>query len=194
MNNLIRIVTLAAAVVTGMGTAQARYSGSSLSREAHRLIDYSNRLTCEVNRHFRHSSGYRHLIHDAEEIREGAEHIDKLSHHLHGPDDVRHLRDDLEELDELVHHVGEVIEDISRCRGRGHTHGDTHHVERLVACMNRSLHSMERMVKDLDRRCRHGSGHRSDHGYRHEREVIYVRPSLRRQIAGHVLHRVFHHR
>ncbi|MGI9242766.1 MAG: hypothetical protein ACR2RV_18360 [Verrucomicrobiales bacterium] len=194
MKNLIRTVTVAATLVAGIVTAQARSSESSLSREAHRLIDYSNQLTCEVNRHFRHSSGYRHLIHDAEEIREEAEHIDKLSHRVRGIDDVRHLRDDLEELDELVHHVAEVIEDIDRGRGRGHTHGDTRHVERLVACMNRSLHSMERMVKDMDRRCRHGSGRRASYGYRHEREVIYVRPSLRSQIAGHVLRRVYHHR
>ena len=192
MKTLIRIVTAAIALGAGAGTLQARYSGSSLSREAHRVVDDANQLTREVNLHFRHSSGYRHLLRDAAEIRGKAEHIDELSHHLHGIDDLRHLQDDLEDLDELVHHVAELVEDISHGRGHGHghTHGDTHHVERLIASLNRSLHSMERMASEMGRRCRHGSGR--GHGSRYE--VRVAAPSLGEHIAGRVLQRVFRRR
>ena len=190
MKNVIHIVVAAITLGAAAGAAQARPSGSSLTREAHRVIDAAEELTREVNLHFRHSSGYRHLLIDAVAIRRKAEHIDALSHHVYGIDDVRHLQDDLRDLDGLVHHVGEVIEDIGRGRGRGHTHCDTRHVEELVASINRSLHSMERMVSEMERGCRHAVVRSYPRGHRGSYEVRYARPSVSGQIVGHVLQEI----
>lgn len=185
MKNVIRIAIAAITVGIGAGAAQAGHSDSGLIREAHRVVDYADQLTREVNLHFRHSAEYRHLLADAAKIRQEAQHIDKLSHDVRGIADVRHLRADLEDLDELVHHIGDVIEEINHGHGAGHTHGDTRHVEKLVACINRSLHSMERTVSELERR--YGCGRDSGHGHGYD----YGRPSLGEHIAGEVLREVF---
>lgn len=190
MKNTIRIVVAAITLGATAGAAQARPSGSSLTREAHRVIDASEELAREVDLHFRHTSGYRHLLSDAVAIRRKAEHIDTLSHHVHGIEDVRHLQDDLRDLDELVHHFGDLIEDIGHGRGRGHVHCDTRHVEELVACINRSLHSMERMVGEMERGCRHAGVRNHPRGHGGSYEVRYVRPSISGQIIGHVLQEI----
>jgi len=144
------------------------------------VVDYSADLKNEIIRHFRHSSEYRHLLSDVSKVRSEALHIDKLSHHVHDLDDVRHLEADLKDLDELVHHIGDLLDDIDAGCRRGHTHGDTRHVRRLVANINRSIHSMEYTVAELRRkftprridRCENDRRYSSSIGERIAAEVI----------------------
>jgi hypothetical protein len=165
MKNVIRTAAAVLAIGVCTSAANARPSDSGLVREAHRVVDYAEDLTREVSRHFRHTSEYRHLLSDAIAIKKKSKHIDSLSHHVHGLSDVRHLKDDVEDLDELVHHVGDLIARIDRGCSRGHYHGDTRHVRELVAWMNRSLHNMEAIVRDLERRYSRPPACESDHGY-----------------------------
>jgi hypothetical protein len=187
MKNIIRIAAATLALGLCTTAVQAGSSEASFVREAHRVIDYSDDLKSEAVRHFRHTDEYRHLINDAAKIRAEAKHIDKLAHHVHSMQDVRHLKADLEDLDELVHHVSEMVEEINHGHGRGgHAHGDTRHVVSLVAAMNRSIHSMERTVRDLERR------YSRDHG--HSSHYRYDSRSTGERITNHVLREVLRHR
>ncbi len=192
MKNIIRIAAASLAIGTCTTAVHAGSSSSSLVREAHRVVDFSDDLKAEVVRHFRHTAEYRHLLSDAAKIRAEAKHIDKLSHHVHSLNDVKHLRADLEDLDDLVHHIAEMIEEIDHGHGRGgHTHGDIRHVKSLVAYMNRSLHSMECTVSYLERRfaCdRECHYDRYDRG--HDR---YNTRSTGERIVNEVLWEVFRH-
>lgn len=193
MKNIIRIAVASLTLGICTSAVHAGSSSSSLVREAHRVVDYSDDLKSEVVRHFRHTDEYRHLLNDAAKIRAEAKHIDKLSHHVHDLDDVKHLRADLEDLDDLIHHVAEMIEEISHGHGKGgHTHGDTRHVKGLVASMNRSLHRMESVVSSLERRFRRDHDH--GHGHGHSYRDSYRGRSVGERIAGEVIREVLRHR
>jgi hypothetical protein len=81
-----------------------------------------------------------------------------------------------------------------RRHGRGHTHGDTHHVEELIACINRSLHSMERMVSEMGRGCRHTAVRGPGRGHGGGYEVRYARPLVGAPIARRVIYQVLRRR
>lgn len=195
MKNIIRIAVASLAIGLCTSATLAGSSSSSLIREAHRVVDYSDDLKHEVVRHFRHTDEYRHLLSDAAKIRSEAKHIDKLSHRVRSLGDVKHLRADLEDLDDLIHHVAEMIEEIDHGHGHGgHAHGDTRHVVGLVASLNRSLHRMESMVDSMERSFRYHHrerDHCSESSYSSNR---YSRSSVGERIAGEVLREVLRHR
>lgn len=187
---MIRILVAVATVGLFSTAANARTYESPLVREAHRVVDLSDDLESELNKHFRHSSEYRHLINDVYKIRAEAKHIDKLSHDLHGLSDVRYLEADLKDLDGLVHHMGDLLDDIDRRHTRSHTHGDTRHVRSLVASVNRSIHSMERTVAEQRRKF---TPRRDDH-HRHSHYSRSDRSSVGERIAREVIFEVTRHR
>ena len=198
MKNIIRIAAASLALGLCTSAVHAGHSSSNLTREAHRIVDYSEDLKCEVVRHFRHTREYRHLLSDADKIRAEARRIDSLSHRVNSLEVVKCIRADIEDLDDLVHHVADLIEEVDRCsrRSRSRSHRNISHVKRLVDAMNCSLHSMERTVDDLESYYRSRSRCDRDSRYSNGRHYEY-RSSSRstgERIALSVLHEVLRRR
>lgn len=202
MKNIIRIAITTVALGLCTSAVHAGGSETSLVRDAHRLIDYSDDLKREVVRNFRHTREYGHLINDASKIRSEAKHLDARAHNVRSIRDVKCLKADVQDLDRLVCHVAEMLEDIDRGRShRRYTCGSTRHAASLVAAMNRTLHSMERTVREMERRYSYSCEQDRGHGH-----SIYSRSrgssrthsrsssSTGQRIAHSVLREVLRHR
>ncbi len=194
------LTVAAAAIALNAGGAEARgYDrghGASLERDARRIDSVAHDLEDEFRLHYRHTDGYRHMTADLREVIRSTHHILELADDCYVS--VRHIAADLRELDRLAHHLHEVV-DRAEARGRGHTHGDTRHVHRLLGDLNGAIHRMQDTVEDIRRfgaggACDlepRGHGGRDDRGYERGRPGFSYRydsahgPSFRISIGGH---------
>ena len=110
----------------------------SIDRQAKELV----RESC----HYRHTPEYAHLVTDAREMSQLAEHLHEVAHH-HGS--LAHLIHDVEELDAKFHHLESLFDRIERraAHGHGHVHGNTAHVRELLDVMADNIHHLQ---EDLD--------------------------------------------
>ncbi|MCB1229787.1 MAG: hypothetical protein KDN19_05955 [Verrucomicrobiae bacterium] len=166
-------IALAVVGFASPNSARAEY-GNDLISLSHRLEGLAEELTEEFSEHYRHTEAYRHLISDAAQIEDEAEHIHRLAHDPYAS--LGHIATDLEELDELAHHLHELVDQTERGR-YGHVHGDTRHVHEMLAFLNRVIHAMEDEVDDL----RHHDFHH-DRGHEHRDSIYRERGGFRLSI------------
>ena len=194
MKNIIRIAAASLTLGLCAGAAHAGSSGSSLAREAHRLVDHSDDLRTEVVRHLRHTREYRHLLGDAAKIRCEAKSICRLANSVRSSRDVYRLRAEVEDLKDLVCHVGGLLDRVERehrsCRV---TRAGVKRVRHVVACMNSSLNRMEAIVDSMERRFRYHERSRPRETCPSERRS-YSSRSVGERIAGEVLREILRHR
>jgi uncharacterized protein YukE len=169
MANTARVMgLLVASLVWGMGSSQASADEfRHIDQLAVKIQRTTKRLINEV-RHYRHTSEYRHLLSDSQEIYRLATHIHDVTH-FEGR--LAHLESDLRELDRKFHHLESVfdrVEHNARFSGGGHIHGNTAHVKRLLESIEDSIHHMRSDVADLRRRT---SFHRDEDCYHYTRPV-----------------------
>ena len=131
---------------------------SGFSSYAHRINAIAQELSHEFSIHYRHLDAYRHLRSDISQVISEARHIDRLSHNSYAS--LCHIITDLRDLDRLSHHMHEVVDSAENSHWRGHAHGDTRHVHRLLSSLNSSIHSMQRLSEQLNH---HENRHHLDH-------------------------------
>jgi len=149
------IATAIALTLTSTNAGAAYCSG--FSSHAHRITAIARELSHEFSIHYRHLDAYRHLRSDISQVINEASHIDRLSHNSHAS--LRHIIIDLRDLDRLSHHMHEVVDSAESSHSRGHAHGDTRHVHRLLSSLNSSIHSMQRLSEQLNRYEPHHNHH-----------------------------------
>lgn len=110
----------------------------------------SKRLLRET-KHYRHSSGYRHLVADTQSLYRLAGHIHEVAH-FEG--NFNHLQRDVRQLDREFHHLESVFERIEHdaIYDIGHIHGNTAHVKRLLNSIEDSIHHLAEDVATIRRR------------------------------------------
>ena len=141
------IATTIALTLTSANASAAYCSG--FSSYAHRITAIAQELSHEFSIHYRHLDAYRHLRSDISQVINEASHIDRLSHNSYAS--LCHIIADLKDLDRLAHHMHDVVDSAESSHWRGHAHGDTRHVHRLLSSLNSSIHSMQRLSEQLNR-------------------------------------------
>jgi hypothetical protein len=180
---------IATAITLNLTSTNARAAYcSGFSSYAHRITAIAQELAHEFRVHYRHLDAYRHLSSDISRVINEARHIDRLSHDSHAS--LHHIITDLEDLDRLSHHMHEVVDSAESSHWRGHAHGDTRHVHRLLSSLNNSIHSMQRLSEQLNRHeNRHHLNHfdnRSLHGrHRQHRSLSFASSLLRIAFSTH---------
>lgn len=111
-------------------------------------IDQKAKQIVRETRHYRHTSEYQHLVADALEMSQLADHLHEVAHH-HGS--VAHMESDLARLDSKFHHLESVFDRIERraAHGHGHVHGNTSHVKWLLNSIEDSIHHLQEDVRSL---------------------------------------------
>ncbi|TWU14982.1 hypothetical protein Pla52o_55190 [Novipirellula galeiformis] len=111
-------------------------------------IDRQAKQILSESRHYRHTPEYSHLVADAREMSELADHMHEVAHHRGS---LAHLESDLAKLDAQFHHLESLIDQIERrsARGRGHIHGNTAHVKRLLHSIEDNIHHLQADLRSL---------------------------------------------
>lgn len=129
----------AGAILIFCGNTQAG-EGDKLIRLSHELEDISGDLRYEFQRHYSHTTAYRHLLGYAARIESEADHIHSLAH------DCRttsvHILTDLKELDQVSSQLHNIVDQADRGR-YGQIYGDTRHVHDRLGYLTRVIHAME---------------------------------------------------
>ncbi len=162
---------------------------------AHQLDRLATELRHEADAHFRHTSGYRHLVNDANKLIRTAHHIDELAH-AGSRVSYSHFEDDLDDLDDQVHHLHEVVDDLASGRS-GHVHGSTAHVHSLMKSLENTVHALQNYLEDRYRwRDRHSShGHYDDyHGHDSHNHGSSRRPPSAERFLFEILREQSRHR
>ncbi len=111
-------------------------------------IDRQAKLIVSESRHYRHTPEYQHLVADARDMSQLADHLHELAHH-HGS--LAHLESDLAKLDSKFHHLESVFDRVERnaAHGYGHVHGNTLHVKHLLNSMEENIHHLQEDLRSL---------------------------------------------
>ena len=175
-HTIVGAAIAAAIALNFSATAADAAHGDDLVSAAHRIDGIARELKDEFRIHYKHLRAYRHLMADIDEVICKARHIDDLAHDAYSS--LRHIKADLIALDRLAHHMHDVVDAAEDDRYGGHVHGDTRHVHCLLDSLNRSIHSMTRMVERMANppRCDYDRGHHGgyDRDPRHGRSYSYT--------------------
>ena len=141
-------------ILIGFGLGVATFC-TSASADTYRHIDelalnierQSKRLVSEV-RHYRHTPEYRHLIEDARDMADLADHLHDVAHD-HGS--LAHMESDLRQLDSKFHHLESLFDRVEygAAYGRGHVHGETSHVRELLHLIEDDIHHLQDDLRSL---------------------------------------------
>ncbi|MEX2579140.1 MAG: hypothetical protein WD342_08775 [Verrucomicrobiales bacterium] len=148
------LIAAIAVATGGLFASQAKAASyNRLVTLAHQLDDSVGHLREEFKLHYRHTPQYKHLLSDATSMTRKVAHIDQLSYDPHVS--LRHLQSDVEDLDDLAHHLQDLVAATERGR-RGHVHGNTRHVQDLMASIMVSIHGLSEEIRVLQRPVHHG--------------------------------------
>lgn len=136
---------LAAAVTAGFSASTAHAEYEEVVDLAHQLDRQATELRREADRHFRHSTAYKHLVADSNSMIKMAYHLDELAHSRNS--NFSHFEGHIDEALKLAEHLHELIEAIEDGRYRGHAHGNT----REVVLLSRDIeHTIEDLLDAVD--------------------------------------------
>ena len=162
-----------------MSTMAKAAHRDDLSGYAHQIDSIAHELRQEFSIHYKHSQGYRHLMSDVADLINTAHHIDRLTHDVHSS--LRHISTDLKAIDRTAHHLHNLVESSNLRWHRGHTHGNTRHVHRLLRTLNDTIHAMQATADQM----RHHYSDRPLHHREYQRAQGSVDPAI--AILGFIL-------
>jgi hypothetical protein len=168
-------LTLAAALLLTLTSTAARAgSPHDIDNVADALARQTALLTRIVERDFRRTPHYRHLVEDMREMAAHAEHVHDVVHHH--PARIGHLQKDVNELHRVVVHVERLINDIKadlrhgtrrhvRTIGHGHitlsvqqhsvTMTQVRRLERALDDVHDAVDDLENCLRHMQRRAGH---------------------------------------
>ena len=134
--------------LAALGLAFTAFSATAKADTYHHMdqlalsIDQQAKEIVREAHHYRHTPEYRHLVSDARDMCQLADHLHEVVHH-HG--DLGHVASDVNELDAKFHHLESVFDRIERraAHGHGHVHGNTSHVRELLISIEDSIHHLQ---------------------------------------------------
>ena len=151
MINRSKTITLfATAGLLFFSTSANAASYHHIDSLAVRVVKNTEKLFRLLRSDYRHTSDYRHLIHDTRELRSRAYHIHDVAHH---GGSVDHLASDIREMDRLFHHLEDVltrVESNSRyCDFHGRFRGNSRLAWALMHAIEDDLHHLGEDVEGL---------------------------------------------
>ena len=148
---ITKLVTIFSLAIVTLFASQAKADEyDHIDRYAVKIQNKARVLLNETV-HYRHTAQYGHLVASTNELYRLATHIHDVTH-FEG--NLAHLRSDLRELDREFHALEGLFDRIehSAAYGRGHIHGNTAHVKRLLNSIEDSIHHIQDDVDSLIRR------------------------------------------
>lgn len=132
-------------------------------------IERKARKIVSESRHYRHTPEYRHILQDAKDMRELADHLHDVAHD-HGS--LAHMEADVRQLDAEFHHLQSLFRRVEREAdyGHGHVHGHTGHVWTLLHAIEEDIHHLQDDLRSLRQPLHHGSS------FTVARPPVYVAP------------------
>jgi hypothetical protein len=132
-------------VLTTLSTSAFADTYHHIDELALSIAQQANLIVGE-SRHYRHTPEYRHIVADARELAQLADHLHELAHH-HGS--LTHMASDLAKLDSEFHHLESVFDRVEHHAGYGHVHGRTSHVKGLLKSIEQSIHHLQEDLASL---------------------------------------------
>ena len=151
MVTLTKTIAAIGLVVTAFSTSAFADVYHHIDEVALRIDRQAKQLVAE-SRHYRHTPEYRHLVADARQMCQLAEHVHEVAHHRGS---LAHLEADVAKLDATFHHLESVFDRVERgaAYGHGHIHGNTRHVKRLLNSIEDGIHHLQDDLRSLRSSC-----------------------------------------